>query len=163
LGGSDGLLAQIGPQQQRGQILRDIIMQFAGYTYRAMLLGARGRPEMKASDYYRAVSDEPAPPRSARSLPMGRVWFGSPGDFIAGRPKDDRDSEPIKPPGRWLRQPPCRQGLNVVFMSRQLGHAKSDVTMEVYAHQFAQREDGDPTRQALGASYTALPKVRSGS
>jgi hypothetical protein len=48
-------------------------------------------------------------------------------------------------------------------MSRQLGHAKPDATMEVYAHRFAQREDGDPTQQALEASYTALPKARSGS
>jgi integrase len=44
--------------------------------------------------------------------------------------------------------------LDVVFVSRQLGHA--NVTLSVYAHLFAQREHGEVARQALEASYTAM-------
>jgi integrase len=46
--------------------------------------------------------------------------------------------------------------LDVVFVSRQLGHANANVTLAVYAHLFAQREHAEVARQALGASYTAM-------
>jgi integrase len=44
-------------------------------------------------------------------------------------------------------------GLNVVFVSRQLGHAKPTTTLAVYAHLFAQAEHADTARAALEASY----------
>lgn len=31
-------------------------------------------------------------------------------------------------------------GLDVVFVSRQLGHSKADITLRVYAHLFSRRE-----------------------
>ena len=49
--------------------------------------------------------------------------------------------------------------LDVVFVSRQLGHANANVTLSVYAHLFAQREHGEVARQALEASYTAMREV----
>jgi integrase len=52
--------------------------------------------------------------------------------------------------------PLIAEGLDVVFVSRQPGHANANVTLSVYAHLFAQREHGEVARQALEASYTAL-------
>jgi integrase len=49
--------------------------------------------------------------------------------------------------------------LDVVFVSRQLGHANANVTLSVYSHLFAQREHGEVARQALEASYTAMREV----
>jgi integrase len=53
------------------------------------------------------------------------------------------------------------QRLDVVFVSRQLGHANANanVTLSVYAHVFAQREHGEVARMALEASYTAMREV----
>ena len=49
-------------------------------------------------------------------------------------------------------------GLNVVFVSRQLGHAKPNITLQVYAHLFAQADHADTARTALEASHaTTLP------
>lgn len=45
------------------------------------------------------------------------------------------------------------QGANVVFVSRQLGHASPDITLRVYAHLFAGAEHADRTRAALEASF----------
>jgi integrase len=47
-------------------------------------------------------------------------------------------------------------GLDVVFVSRQLGHANPNVTLSVYAHEFARREHGEAAREALQASYQGL-------
>ena len=49
--------------------------------------------------------------------------------------------------------------LDVVFVSRQLGHANANVTLSVYSHLFAQREHGEVARQALEASYTEMREV----
>jgi integrase len=49
--------------------------------------------------------------------------------------------------------------LDVVFVSRQLGHANANVTLSVYAHLFAQREHAEAERQALEASYPAMRDV----
>ena len=46
-------------------------------------------------------------------------------------------------------------GLNVVFVSRQLGHANANITLEVYAHLFAQADHAHTARVALDASYAA--------
>lgn len=51
-------------------------------------------------------------------------------------------------------------GLNVVFVSRQLGHASPNVTLSVYAHEFARREHGEAAREALEASYEAMAGSR---
>jgi integrase len=46
-------------------------------------------------------------------------------------------------------------GLNVVYVSRQLGHAHPGITLEVYSHLFAQRDHAVAARAALDVSYTA--------
>jgi integrase len=46
-------------------------------------------------------------------------------------------------------------GLNVVFVSRQLGHANPNITLGVYAHLFAQRDHAQAAREALEESLTA--------
>lgn len=48
------------------------------------------------------------------------------------------------------------QGLDVLFVSRQLGHANPNVTLEVYAHEFARREHGQRPRIALETAYTEM-------
>jgi integrase len=52
------------------------------------------------------------------------------------------------------------KGLNVMFISRQLGHATPATTMEVYAHEFARREHGEVAREALEASHEAMTAAR---
>jgi integrase len=46
--------------------------------------------------------------------------------------------------------------VNVVFVSRQLGHANPNVTLEVYAHLFEHADHAHTARQALETSYTAI-------
>ena len=46
--------------------------------------------------------------------------------------------------------------LNVVFVSRQLGHASPTITLDVYAHLFEQADHAVAAREALEASYTAM-------
>ena len=46
-------------------------------------------------------------------------------------------------------------GLNVVYVSRQLGHANPSITLEVYAHLFEPADHATAARQALEASYAA--------
>jgi integrase len=46
-------------------------------------------------------------------------------------------------------------GLNVVFVSRQLGHANPNITLGVYAHLFALRDHAQAAREALEESFTA--------
>jgi integrase len=48
------------------------------------------------------------------------------------------------------------EGLNVVFVSRQLGHAKATTTLGVYAHLYAQADHATAARAALQASYEAM-------
>jgi integrase len=47
------------------------------------------------------------------------------------------------------------EGLNVVFVSRQLGHANPTITLGVYAHLFERADHGAAAREALEASYGA--------
>jgi len=47
-------------------------------------------------------------------------------------------------------------GLNVVYVSRQLGHANPNVTLEVYAHLFEHADHAVTARDAIEASYAAL-------
>jgi integrase len=47
-------------------------------------------------------------------------------------------------------------GLNVVFVSRQLGHTKPTTTLGVYAHLYAQADHAATARGALDASYDAI-------
>jgi integrase len=51
-------------------------------------------------------------------------------------------------------------GLNVVFVSRQLGHAKPTTTLAVYAHLFDQAEHAHTARAALQANYLVLNENR---
>ena len=46
-------------------------------------------------------------------------------------------------------------GLNVVFVSRQLGHANPTVTLSTYAHLFERADHAAAAREALEASYAA--------
>lgn len=48
------------------------------------------------------------------------------------------------------------QGANVVFVSRQLGHASPDITLGVYAHLFDAAEHADRASAALEASFGAM-------
>jgi integrase len=47
-------------------------------------------------------------------------------------------------------------GLDVLFVSRQLGHANPNVTLRVYAHVFAHREHADRARAALSITYASV-------
>jgi integrase len=47
-------------------------------------------------------------------------------------------------------------GLNVVYVSRQLGHANPNITLEVYAHLFAQADHAEAARAALDASHATM-------
>jgi integrase len=47
------------------------------------------------------------------------------------------------------------KGLNVVFVSRQLGHANPTVTLSTYAHLFERADHAEAAREALEASYAA--------
>jgi integrase len=48
------------------------------------------------------------------------------------------------------------RSLNVVYVSRQLGHAHPNVTLEVYAHLFQQADHAAAARAALDASHAAI-------
>ena len=48
------------------------------------------------------------------------------------------------------------EGANVVFVSRQLGHASPDITLRVYAHLFDRVEHAASTRDALEAGFGGL-------
>lgn len=52
-------------------------------------------------------------------------------------------------------------GLNVVYVSRQLGHANPSITLTVYAHLYAQADHAASARAALDASHTALTATHS--
>jgi integrase len=47
-------------------------------------------------------------------------------------------------------------GLDVVFVSRQLGHAHPGITLHVYSHLFAARDHAATAREALDASHRAI-------
>jgi integrase len=55
------------------------------------------------------------------------------------------------------------KGLNVVFVSHQLGHAKPTTTLTVYAHLFDQAEHAAAARSALQASYEVVTGDRGNS
>lgn len=48
------------------------------------------------------------------------------------------------------------EGLDVVFVSRQLGHANAAVTLNIYAHLFARAKHAPAARAALEAGYAAI-------
>jgi integrase len=48
------------------------------------------------------------------------------------------------------------EGLDIVFVSRQLGHADASVTLSVYAHLFARAKHAPAARSAIEASYAAI-------
>lgn len=52
-------------------------------------------------------------------------------------------------------------GLDVVFVSRQLGHADPGVTLAVYAHLFARAKHALAARSAIEACYAAMALSRS--
>ena len=47
-------------------------------------------------------------------------------------------------------------GADVVFLSRQLGHANPAITLSIYAHAFAQRDHGDRLMAQLEAGYGSV-------
>ena len=53
-------------------------------------------------------------------------------------------------------------GLNVVYVSRQLGHANPAITLKIYAHLYAQADHAATARAALDASYTAISEAAPG-
>jgi integrase len=48
------------------------------------------------------------------------------------------------------------KGLNVVFVSRQLGHADPSITLKIYAHLFERADHAATARAALDASYVTM-------
>jgi integrase len=46
--------------------------------------------------------------------------------------------------------------MNVVFVSRQLGHANPTITLGVYAHLFERADHAEAARKALETSYAAM-------
>jgi integrase len=48
------------------------------------------------------------------------------------------------------------EGLNVVYVSRSLGHASPDITLKVYAHLFDRVEHGQRASDAMEASFGAM-------
>jgi integrase len=50
-------------------------------------------------------------------------------------------------------------GLDVVFVSRQLGHANPTITLSTNAHLFQQADHAAKARDALDASYQAVARV----
>lgn len=54
-------------------------------------------------------------------------------------------------------------GMDVVFVSRQLGHANLAVTLKVYAHQLARREHAERARAILETNHGAMTSRRRSS
>ena len=54
------------------------------------------------------------------------------------------------------------QGLDVVFVSRQLGHKKTSITLDVYADLFNRREHEDRARSAVEAAVGNLLETNAG-
>ncbi len=54
------------------------------------------------------------------------------------------------------------KGLDVVFVSRQLGHVSPTTTLGVYAHLFEQANHAAAAREALEASYGAMAGCLTG-
>ena len=80
-------------------------------------------------------------------------------------PSDPREMISCRPPeredGDAAAVRPAVDGLNVVFASRQLGHANPKITLQVYAHLFAQADHAATAREALETSYAANEQPRS--
>ena len=49
-----------------------------------------------------------------------------------------------------------RQGLDVVRISRQLGHARPSITLDVYAHEFEETQHADDVRTKLTAAFGGI-------
>ena len=120
-----------------------------------------------------ALAVEVAPRTLARQSPQGsqRFVFAN----TLGRSLDDRDvgegfRQTIKSAGlardgkrlslHWLRHGYASllvaNELNVVFVSRQLGHANPAVTLSTYAHLFERADHGETAKDALEASYATV-------
>lgn len=54
------------------------------------------------------------------------------------------------------------QGADVVFVSRQLGHADPAITLRVYADEFAKRDHAERTRALLDAAVGTSRFVSDG-
>jgi integrase len=76
--------------------------------------------------------------------------------------------DPSRPKLRWhdLRHTYASlliaEGLDVVFVSRQLGHANPAITLSVYAHLFDRVRHAERTRDALEASFGSLVEHSAG-
>jgi integrase len=53
-------------------------------------------------------------------------------------------------------------GLNVVYVSRQLGHANPSITLNTYAHLFARAEHAERARSAMDAALAGSERVTPG-
>jgi transposase-like protein len=71
------------------------------------------------------------------------------------------ETEPILRRRRYSNEPQLRlsslivSGLNIVFVSREHGHANPNITLEVYAHLFERADHAHAAKEALEASYAA--------
>jgi integrase len=126
----------------------------------------------------------------ALATTLGQLWlasrFKAPNDFVfvntVGRGLDYRDvgegfRQALKRAGlaggaRRLTLHSLRHGyaslliasgLDVVFVSRQLGHANPNITLEVYAHLFERGDHAQAASDALEASYEAIASIEAGT
>ncbi len=54
-----------------------------------------------------------------------------------------------------------RQGIDPVRASRQLGHARPSVTLDIYAHEFEEARGRDDIADKLGAAFAGLLSAKS--
>lgn len=54
-------------------------------------------------------------------------------------------------------------GLNVVWVSRQLGHASADITLSVYAHQWGAAEHAEQASARMQAVFGSVLEPSAGT
>jgi integrase len=133
------------------------------------------RTEPKTPHAIREVALMPALGRILREHKL-RSSFSGPGDFVfASRTSSPLNWRNVSRRGlgsalkraeiehvRWhdLRHTYASlliaEGLNVVYVSRQLGHASADITLRVYAHLFDRAEHAQRASAALEAGFGSI-------
>jgi integrase len=133
-----------------------------------------------------AKRDIPIPASLARMLTTHKQQafakgYAKPSDFVfcalTGRPLNHRNiirrglekslEKGALPHLRWhdLRHLAASalisQGASVAYLSRILGHANPAITLSIYAHQFAQAEHAEQTRQRMEEAFGQLLKPRA--
>jgi len=53
----------------------------------------------------------------------------------------------------WVAEPVVRAGIDPVRASRQLGHARPSITLDIYAHEFDHARGLDDARNSVDAAF----------